>query len=83
MKALSGYKTLIVNALLLLATLFDWLVNNGATVSALFSSPAKGAATLSAIAAINAALRFITSTPVFTQKTAETAETAMQQEGKG
>lgn len=59
---MKGFRTLLVNGIIALLPVLDFVVNNGETIAAL-SGP-EGAAIIAGISAINMVLRLVTNTPV-------------------
>ena len=63
-KAISkGYKTVVVNALIVLPPLLDYVVNNGEAFAPLLGG--QGAAVLAILGGVNIILRALTTTPIF------------------
>ena len=58
-----GYKTVVVNALIVLPPLLDYVVNNGEAFAPLLGG--QGAAVLAILGGVNIILRALTTTPIF------------------
>lgn len=63
MKFLKGYRTLLVNVVTLLLSVFSYLVGAGDLISQAVSNPKHAALTIMGISVINIVLRFFTNTP--------------------
>lgn len=61
---MKGYRTIVVNAVPLVAALLDYLVNNGQLISAVVDSPKTAASLMLGFNLVNLCLRFVTNTPV-------------------
>jgi hypothetical protein len=61
---MKGFRTLLINIVPLFLTLTDYLVNNGAFVSAIVKNPERAVVVIGMINVLNIILRFMTTTPV-------------------
>lgn len=61
---MKGWRTVVLNALLVLLAVTDYLVSASGILPSVFSDPKQAAAIVVGVNVVNVVLRFVTTTPI-------------------